>query len=158
MKNIVFFILIIVIALCLAGSAASKTGSDINAKVAQLDIDTATLDDVIQIFGEPMKYSRGNKTFTKDNLPSTYIVDYPNGFRVVMSRGKISELRFEEPGAEYVFEGELRVGSLLDEVLEVIGQPTETVDGKALPNIARDGVLYKDINGRRGYCYYSRRD
>lgn len=156
MKNIVFFILIIVIALCLAGPAASKTESDINAKVAQLDIDKATLDDVIQIFGEPMKYSWGNKTFTKDNLPSTYIVDYPNGFRVVMSRGKISELRFEEPGAEYVFKGELRVGSSLDDVLEVIGQPTETVQGQ--PNQFKDGVLYKDIDDRKGYCYYSRKD
>jgi len=156
MKNIVFFILIIVIALCLAGPAASKTESDINAKVAQLDIDTATLDDVIRIFGEPIKYLWGKKTFTKDNLPSTYIVDYPNGFRVVMSRGRISELRFKEPGAEYVFKGELRVGSWLDEVLEVVGQPTETVVGQPCKYV--DGVLYKDIDGRKGYCYYSRKD
>lgn len=156
MKNIVFFILIIVIALCLAGPAASKTESDINAKVAQLDIDKATLDDVIQIFGEPIKYLWGKKTFTKDNLPSTYIVDYPNGFRVVMSRGKISELRFKEPGAEYVFKGELQVGSSLEKVLEVVGQPTETVVGQPCKYV--DGVLYKDIDGRKGYCYYSRKD
>lgn len=46
-----------------------KPGSDINAKVDQLDIDTATLDDVIQIFGEPERYLWGNNTFTKDDLP-----------------------------------------------------------------------------------------
>ena len=147
MKNITFLVSVVV--LCLTGPAASEPQSDMNAKVAKLDIDTATLDDVIRIFGEPEKYLWGSKTFTKDNLPSTCIVVYPNGFSVVMSGG-VSELRHTQPG--YVFLGKLQVGSSLEEVLEAVGKPKETVEGQSIG--WEDGVLYQDINGRKGHCYY----
>jgi len=153
MKNITFLVSVIV--LCLTSSAASELQSDINAKVAQLDIGKATLDDVVRIFGEPEKYFRGRETFTKDNLPSTYIAAYPDDFSVVISRGKVNELRFEGQAGGYIFKDKLHVGSPLDEVLRVLGQPTEIVKGQA--NGWKDGVLYKDINGRKGHCYYSRK-
>jgi len=130
------------------------TAANINDKVAQLDIDRVTSEDVIRIFGEPEKYFFGNKTFTKDNLPSTYILDYPNGFSVVISNGLVSELRHTEHG--YVFRGKLQVGSSLEEVLDTVGQPTETIIGQ--PCTYKDSILYKDIDGKKGYCYYSRRD
>lgn len=154
MKKIVFAILITMVAIFLAGPSTSKPASDINDKITLLDIDTAALEDVIRIFGEPIKYLWGKKTFTKNNLPSTYIAVYPNGFSVVMNGGGISELRHTQPG--YVFLGKLQVGSSLEEVLEAVGKPKETVEGQ--PNKFKDGVLYKDIDGRKGYCYYSRRE
>jgi len=156
MKNTKSLILVIIVALCLVSPAAPKTESDINAKVAQLDIDKATLDDVIRIFGEPTKYIWGKETFTKDNLPSRYIASYPDGFSVFMLNGQIAELRFAKPGAGYIFKNKLQIGSVLDKVLEVIGQPAQTVEGQ--PNKFEDGVLYKDIDGRKGYCYYKRAD
>ena len=143
--------LAILVAVC-----ESKDASDINAKVAQVDIDTATLDDVIRIFGEPTKYYWGNKAFTKDDLPSIYITAYPYSFDVVMSSGKVSELRFEGPDAGYVFKNKIKIGSSLEEVLDVIGQPAETIISQ--PCDYRDGILYKDINSKNGHCYYSRRD
>ncbi len=157
MKNITFTVSASVIVLIFVSLVISQPESDINARVAQLDFDKATLDDVIRIFGEPEKYVWGGKTFTEDNLPSVYIAAYPGGFSVFMSRGKVSELRFEEPGVGYVFRGKLKLGSSLDEVLEVLGQPTETVTGGEL-QVAKDGVLYKDINDRKGHCYYSRKE
>jgi serine protease AprX len=157
MENLAFVISTSAIVLIFVGPAISQPGSDINAKVAQLDIGKATIDDVVRIFGEPEKYFRGRETFTKDNLPSTYMAAYPGGFFVFMSGGKVSELRFEEPGAGYVFRGKLKLGSSLGEVLEVLGQPAETVVGEEL-GVAKDGVLYKDINGRKGHCYYSRKE
>jgi serine protease AprX len=150
MKRIVLTILLSIVVAFLAGFDTSESASDINAKLAKLDIDTATLNDVIRIFGEPEKYVWGNKTFTKNNLPSTYIAVYPNGFSVVISGGGVSELRQTQPG--YIFLGKLQVSSSLDEVLEVVGQPKETVVGQ--PNKFEEGILYKDINGRKGYCYY----
>ena len=156
MKKTLFAISVSIVAVFAVCPAISKPISDINAKVAQLDIDTATLDDVIRIFGEPTKYYWGNKTFSKNNLPSAYILDYPNGFQVVMNNGQISELRFERPGAGYIYRSKLKVGSLLDEVLEIVGQPTEVLEGQACG--WKDGVLYKDIDGRKGYCYYKRSD
>jgi len=148
--------LALIIVLSLAGSVASKPSSDINDKVAQLDIDTAELDDVIRIFGEPEEYIWGNQTFRKDNLPSIYIASYPNNFSVVIHEGKVSELRFEGADAGYAYQNKLRIGSSLDEVIEVIGQPKEVV--VAEQNKFEDGVLYKDIDGKKGHCYYGRSD
>jgi serine protease AprX len=129
----------------------------INEQVAQLDIDAARLDDVIRIFGEPEKYLWGRQTFTKSNLPSTYVAAYySNRLHIVMSGGKISELRFQGPGTGYVYKGKLQVGSSLDEALDVLGQPKEIVQGRAIE--WKDGVLYKDINGTKGRCYYQRAD
>ena len=158
MKITVLPRLALIIVLSLAGSVASKPTSDINVKLAQLDIDTAELDDVIRIFGEPAEYLWGDKTFTKDNLPGTYLAVYPNGFGVLMSRGKVSELRFEGPDTGYVFRDKIRAGTSLDEVLKVLGQPNMIVEGRKMPPSVKDGVLYKDIDGKKGYCYYSRRD
>jgi len=128
---------------------------DIDAKIAKLNFKTATLEQVIRIFGKPEQYLWGRKTFTKDNLPATYIAAYPNGFRVVMSGGRISELRHEGPDG-YLWQGKLQVGSSLKQVLEVIGKPKQTVEGKR--NESKDGVLYKDIDGKEGYCYYAHSD
>jgi hypothetical protein len=130
--------------------------ADINDQVALLDIDTATLDDVIDIFGEPVEYHWNGQTYTKDNLPNVYIAQYPNDFGIVMVSGYIDELRFESPAAGYLFQGQIHVASSLNDVLSVVGQPTETVVGQ--PNGGQDGVLYKDINGTKGYCYYRRSD
>jgi hypothetical protein len=155
MKKVTFAVLAGIVEFIFVGSAFSQPESDINAKVAKLDIGKTTLDDVINVFGEPEKYFWGDQTFTKDNLPSIYIAAYPDGFSVVIKDGNIHELRFEEIDAGYVFKDKLRIGSSLEEVLDVIGQPTETVVGEALQGVStRDGVLYKDIGGRKGYCYY----
>ncbi len=158
MKNITFAILASVIGLIFAGSATSQPQSDINAKVAQLDMGKATLDDVVRIFGEPEKYMWNNETFTKDNLPPVYTAKYPGGFSVFMSRGKVDELRFDRSSVGYVFRGKLKMGSSLDEVLEVLGQSKETVVGQPMGQEKEDTVLYKDMSGTKGHCYYSRKD
>lgn len=129
---------------------------NINDKVAQLDTNNAALADVVRIFGEPEKYLWGNETFTKNNLPESYIAGYPDDFSVVMSSGRVSELRFESPAAGFIFRGKIQVGSALDDVLAVVGQPRRTVTGQAIK--WEDGALYKDIDGKAGYCYYKPAD
>lgn len=143
----------------LAKKAPSELGfepkpEDINAKVAKLNIKTARLDRVIRIFGEPVEYAWGNQAFTKDNLPLVYLLNYPNGFSVLMNHGKVEELRHSQPG--YKFRGKLQVGSSLEQALEVIGKPKQTVEGQQ--NDLKDRVLYKDIDSKEGYCYYARSD
>ena len=130
--------------------------ADINEQVAQLDFDTETLDDIIAVFGEPVEYLWLGQTYTRDNLPDVYIARYPNEFDVVMVNGHIDEVRFESPEAGYLYQGEIQVGSSLEHVLDVVGPPIETVAGR--PFVNEDGVLYKDINGTVGYCYYRRSD
>jgi beta-lactamase regulating signal transducer with metallopeptidase domain len=125
------------------------------AKIRQLDIDTADLERVKKIFGKPIRYIWGKETFTEGNLPKRYILYYPSQFRVFMSNNKIVEIRHES-GFNYVFRGKIRFGSTLDEVFEVTGRPERIVQGE--DNKFKNGVLYKDIEGRKGHCYYGRYD
>lgn len=124
-------------------------------RIEQLNIDTADLKQVKAIFGPPAEYIWGEETFTEDNLPRHYILLYPSEFRIFMVEGEIVELRHES-GSTYVFRDTLRCGSTLDEVIAVLGPPRETVVGQK--NSFGDGVLYKDIDGEKGYCYYARSD
>jgi len=124
------------------------------AKIEQLDIDTADLEQVKEIFGKPAQYIWGKETFTEDDLPKQYILDYPSDFSIYMSENKIVELRHGDDSS-YVFREKLRPGSTLDEVFEVIGYPKRIVQGE---NSYKNGVLYKDIDGRKGHCYYGRYD
>ncbi|MHC4528141.1 MAG: S8 family serine peptidase [Planctomycetota bacterium] len=158
-RKTTFVILLTIITVCSSRADVSKGQSDINTKVAQVNIGTATLDDAIRIFGEPAEYFWGGKTFTRDELPSSYIAAYPNEFEIMIHQGKVSELRFEGPETGYLFAGKLQVGSSLEQVLEVVGQPKQIVEGKKpMGGPVGDAVLYKDIEGRKGFCYYSRAD
>jgi len=127
-------------------------------RVAALDIDLAGLEQVREIFGEPMKYVWGNQTFTADALPDRYIMSYPCGFCVFMMGDRIMEIRHERHrgGSPFVYRGTLRIGSSMDEAVALLGEPTETVVGKKLE--FKDGVLYKDIDGDEGHGYYHRSD
>jgi len=138
------------------GDDTSSENDDLNTLVAKLDIDTANLEDVIEIFGEPVEYMWSGGSFDRDNLPDTYLARYPNGFRVLIKKNQIRELRFENDDPDYRFDGGIRVGSSLDDVIGILGQPTETIVGE--PCKYKDGVLYKDFDGKKGLCYYRRSD
>jgi hypothetical protein len=124
-------------------------------RVATLDIDAAGLEQVRAIFGEPLKYVWGSQTFTADALPDNYIMTYPCSFRVWLQKGRIAEIRHER-GSEYAYRGKLRIGSTLQEALDLLGAPAEMVTGRK--NEFKDGVLYRDIDGNEGHSYYHRSD
>jgi serine protease AprX len=117
------------------------------------NIDAATLDDVISTFGEPEKYVWGRDEFQRDDLPAQYVAVYPRGFQVCLADGRVVELRHEGDDG-YLFAGKLKVGSTLDEVLAVLGQPRKTIVGEAFG--WQDDILYKDAEGKKGYCYYAK--
>ena len=149
MNRRIFFFLIIVAIWTTTGFSQT----DINQKIDRLDFKNAGLEDIIKLFGEPRDYNWNRKPFERNNLPAVYIAAYPNGLSFLMNNGKISEIRHEGPTG-YRFKGRLEVGSSLETSVEVLGEPTQTILGKA--NEWADGVLYKDIDGRKGYCYYQR--
>ncbi len=130
---------------------------DFSDKVASLDIDTAKLSDVIETFGEPIEYVWGRKRIDREAIPvDRYCMKYPDDFMIFMQWDSIVELRFESPAADYVFSDQIRVGSSLDEVLAFTGAPSRIVAGKQIGWV--DKVLYKDVEGREGQCYYRRSD
>jgi hypothetical protein len=143
---------------CLTQAVEGKDrliAEDINSKIAQFDIDTATLKDVILAFGTPIDYRWGNQIYKKNNLPEKYIISYPNGFQVLIINDHIGEFRHES-SSDYVFMDKIQIGSSVDDVIITVGQPKETVVGKA--NQFQDNVLYKDIDGREGICYYGKKE
>lgn len=153
---IVISILALIPAIMLLSSCDKEKNepTEMNAKINQIDIDTATRADVIKVFGEPEKYMwREQQVIDKDNLPEQYIMVYPNNFYVWMVKDQIIEFRFEGP-SDYVYSNELVVGSSIEKTFSVLGQPSEIVEGR--PNEFKDHVFYKDINGRKGHCYYAR--
>ena len=128
----------------------------LSEKISKLDIDNATIEDVIDVFGKPQKYIWGDETYKKDNLPYSFIMNYPDGFSVYMSDHRVIELRNGESGKKFLWNGKLKVGYALTKVLEEIGKPIKTIEGQE--NQYEDGVLYKDIEGKKGHCYYERDD
>ncbi|RPI75216.1 MAG: hypothetical protein EHM45_15465, partial [Desulfobacteraceae bacterium] len=137
---------------------------EMNQKIAKHDFENADLAKVINVFGEPLKYMWGDQEFPKNNLPENYCAIYPQDFMIWMSRGRAYEVRFHSDALEYewpynstgIWGGPIKVGSSLEDVIYMVGQPIETVVGQACDY--RDKVLYKDIDGQTGRCYYSRSD
>jgi serine/threonine protein kinase len=140
----------------LAASPVTAPVDDLGAKIAQLHKKGTKTEDVIRVLGEPERYFWGNETFDKGNLPETFILAYPQGVSVLIAKGTAIELRCESPGPGFSWRGKLRLGSSVDEVLDAVGRPAETLVGKPLTFTA--GVLYKDIDGNKGACYYGRPD
>jgi hypothetical protein len=133
------------------------TVADLDANIAKLNHPGATVKEVVQVLGRPQKYMWNNKTIDPDNpLNTTYIMVYPQSVMVEVSHSLVVELRSEGNGRGFIWQGGLRLGSSLDEALQVLGPPSSSVAGKPLD--FTDGVLYKDIEGQRGNGYYARAD
>lgn len=133
---------------------------DINEKLARLDLTRASLSDVVEVLGEPIRYTSNGKTISKDNLPAGYLAEYPDEFQIWFAGNQVKELRFEGPGSGYLFEGRLKIGSSLETALDVMGQPDKTVP-IAFPgnNPMLDGVLYKFMRkGKALGGYYARKN
>jgi len=138
-------------------SVGKFTVADLDANIAKLNHPGATVKEVVQVLGRPQKYMWNNKTIDPDNpLNTTYIMVYPQSVMVEVSHSLVVELRSEGNGRGFIWQGGLRLGSSLDEALQVLGPPSSSVVGKPLD--FTDGVLYKDIEGQRGNGYYARAD
>lgn len=136
---------------------AAEFSAALPQKLAAFNIDSADLNQVIAVFGQPVKYIWGSKTLPADNLPGRFIAVYPGNFYVFMLGGQIVEVRHEN-GSTYVFAGKLRIGSTLEEAIEVLGEPVKTVQGQEIDWQNSKNVLFRDIDGRKGHDYYHRPD
>jgi hypothetical protein len=107
------------------------------------------VNDVVEILGEPESYFWYDREYTKDNLPEHYLMNYPEDLVIVMANNLIEEIRFHQAG--FKIHG-LEVGLHLDETLAILGIPDSVVEGKK--NSWDEGILFKDIEGQKGLCYY----
>ncbi|HTV39143.1 MAG TPA: sigma-70 family RNA polymerase sigma factor [Candidatus Sulfotelmatobacter sp.] len=141
----------------------SNSGT-IDDRIAQVTLPGTTLEDVIRVMGEPNRYWTVNGTLDKEHLPNGYHVSYPNGIQMLIWKGKVVEVECIPPGPGFSYEGVLRIGSSLDDVLSVLGPPTETISRHPekgfMPHrlSGLGGVLYTEIGGQMGKSYYWRPD
>ncbi|UCE46755.1 MAG: hypothetical protein JSW47_14215, partial [Phycisphaerales bacterium] len=137
-----------------SGEEGENDTSDINEKIAQIRTGPADFNDVITIFGQPSDYKWGKQSFKLEDLPvKRYWIWYPDSIHIFMHWDKANRLEIVDPA--YVFNGKIPMGSSLEHVLSIVGQPKATVVGQ---RGWEDGVLYKDIEGRVGWCQYTRKD
>jgi hypothetical protein len=142
---------------------AGEVDPEIDAKIAQLNKPGTTVEEAIHVLGEPAEYFWGDESHAQhgrrlpDKPPKFYVLRYPQGVNVSVYDGHVQELRSQGPGAGFTWRGKLHLGASLDNVLEALGPPDETVVGKPL-DFSATGVLYKDYDGKKGYCYYARPD
>ncbi len=122
----------------------------------QLDVNNATHQDVVALFGPPRSYAWDSETYGPNDLPGRYIMSYSDAFNVFIMRDHVVEVRFDSVDVGYAFRNAIRIGSTLDDVLKVLGPPTETVAGQKIG--WQDGILYRDIDGVKGQGYYARAD
>ncbi len=111
-----------------------------------------TSQQVIEAFGEPDKYLWRGKTFSKGDLPDHYLMSYANlGVNFVVGKYAVIEVRVHGNG-DYSYEGKIRLDSSVEDVISVLGDPSETITGGQI-DWNRNKVLYRDIEGRPGRCY-----
>jgi len=157
MKNLTLILISSITAMfVLSERVSSMEMPEINKQVDQLKVGISGFEDAVRIFGEPTQYIWGNRTFTKDNLPATFIAVWKDRLNILITHGSVHEIRIESPRSKYLFMGQIGIGSPLQEVLDLVGQPKEVVENESIS--FKDGILYKDIEGRKGDCYYARSD
>jgi hypothetical protein len=151
----------ILLGACLSYAAMAARGESTNALATAPDLEAAilpltqpgtTVEKVLQVLGQPERYSWEGRTLSVTNLPSAFLLNYPNGVSALVSGGKVIQWRSEQPGPGFGFAGKLRLGSSLAEVEEVVGPPSKTVVGQRLT--FSPGVLYRDFDGNQGYSAY----
>lgn len=133
---------------------ADEETKDLIEKISEIDIEEYGHDDLINLLGNPQKYIWGEEEFDSNDLPEYYIIIYSEDFHIFMIDDQIEELRFYN-SPNYIMNS-LHVGQSIEEVLKILGKPKKVVIGEECG--FEDGILYKDIVGREGFCYYSRLD
>ena len=134
------------------GPALPRERGGMNELIAELDIDHAGPADVIRVFGEPDRYAWDGETFTKGDLPRTYLMYYSDNFSIEISDDTVIEARFADAPL-YVYGGQITVGSTRAEVLAALGPPEKAIAGVKSSYVP--GVFYKDLEGKTGVHYYA---
>jgi RNA polymerase sigma factor (sigma-70 family) len=133
-------------------------------QIDQITQPGTTLADVIRVMGEPKRYWTGGKTLDENNLPDSYLISYPDGIQMALWRGRVYEVECVAPGSGFKYRDRLKIGSTLDEVLQELGPPIETISGHPQKDFMPQrlsgfgGVLYTEIGGVNGLSYYWRPD
>ena len=116
-------------------------------QVGGIQPDATTRRQVMDLFGPPTEIMvRSVKS--DEHLTYTYA---SVGFYFGPGQHVVHEVRFEKPGP-YLYQGKIRVGSTVDQLLAAVGATAETVVGQPI-DFTKDRVLFRDVEGRKGRGY-----
>jgi hypothetical protein len=136
--------------------------ASINEKVKRIVPGKTTREQVIEAFGKPDRYAWEGETFSEDDLPDriarggSYVMVYEDVGVNFAASDKVWEVRVES-NKDYSYEGKIRLGSSVEDVISFFGEPSETVTGEPI-NWHTNKVLCKDVEGKIGRCYIHYRD
>lgn len=121
------------------------------------DLFTLTPEEIAGVLGQPaaLVWNRlAFKDFDEAAEQPNYIMCYPDHIDLWVQNGALREARFYNPG--YRFARGVDVGDSPEKMIEVMGEPEASVQGKM--NTFKDGLYFMDIVGRAGDGYYQRND
>jgi serine protease AprX len=132
--------------------AASLTAAGDLTQLARIDIEKATLDDVVKLAGEPEAYiGRTGQKLSKAELPAVFLARFAGRIEAMVLGREVQELRFHTPGI--AGPNGIEVGWSLEQAMKAVGPPTSVVEGQPRADFG-PGVLYKDIGGEKGRHYF----
>ena len=143
----------------MVGSSFSrhKLPEDFPEKIRSVIPGDTTSQQIIEAFGKPDEYIWGEKTFLEGNLPDLYVMIYGDiGINFAVGEYTVWEIRVHG-NEDYSYEGKIHLGSSVEDVISFLGEPSETITGGQI-NWSKNKVLYRDIEGRAGYCYIHYKD
>jgi len=138
------------------------TIAGINEKVKAVIPGETKREQVIEVFGKPDQYAWDNEVFSETELAGhissggSYVMVYDDVGVNFAASDKIWEIRIES-NRDYSYEGKIRLGSSVEDVISFFGEPSETVTGKPI-DWHTSKVLCRDIEGNTGRCYIHYRD
>jgi hypothetical protein len=140
--------------------------ANLNTRLASLDINQSTAEDVIAVLGEPWAYGFQGKDLLPNDLPETYGMEYPGHFTVSIHKNQVTEWgqwtmpKYDTFHSDYTLFDSIRFGSTQDEFFKVLPPPAKTIEGYGADKASKkimyeDNVIYAgmNINERKGFCF-----
>jgi hypothetical protein len=132
-----------------------STQAGLREKIMAFDMKAGGREEVLRVFGQPLRYGYAGETFSEDALPRQYILFYPADFAILMADGKIKEFRVEQGSDARV--GGLAIGMTSSEVFTALtgssSQEGNTFDGRECTYYP--GAFYTNCpNKPKGWAYY----
>lgn len=134
-----------------------KLPKDFPERIRRVIPGETTRQQIIEAFGKPDEYIWGEKIFSEGDLPNRYVMVYGDlGVNFAVGAYEVWEIRVHG-NEDYSYEGKIHLGSSVEDVIAFFGEPSETITGGQI-DWNNNKVLYKDIEGKTGYCYIHYKD
>jgi len=127
----------------------AKDNTYIYSKIDEIDISKMSVDDVIELLGEPDKYYWEHMIYDYSVLPERFLMEYEDILNIHIKNGKIIELQIFGNG--YTLKNKYRVGMTTDELKTYAYYKSEIVDERCT---FKHKAIYSNINGKEGRGYY----